>query len=365
MNKNDIKVIYGNSPKEMVKKVLAASGIEKDVDKTARIGIKPNLVVAKPYTSGATTSPKIVEGIVEYLKSLGYNNITILEGSWIGDSTSRAFKVCGYEEISKKYGVALVDLQRDGYRTYNVKGMKLNVCNKVREIDYLINVPVLKGHCQTNITCALKNIKGCIPDSEKRRFHTMGLHKPIAYLNLVVKSHLVVVDGMMGDLSFEEGGNPVEMNRIILGKDPVLVDAYAAELMGFDLEEVPYIKIAKEIGIGVADINKANIFELNKDYEVTKIKRSRKVERLSKYIEESDACSACYGSLVHALDKLERKGLIKNFKDKVYIGQGFKGKKMEGIGIGACTSNFSENVFGCPPSAKEIVEYLKEWLYKS
>ena len=36
-------------------------------------------------------------------------NICILEGSWIGDRTSRAFKVCGYEDISEKYNVPLVD----------------------------------------------------------------------------------------------------------------------------------------------------------------------------------------------------------------------------------------------------------------
>ncbi|MFY9154813.1 MAG: iron-sulfur cluster-binding protein, partial [Bacillota bacterium] len=42
-------------------------------------------------------------------------------------------------------------------------------------------------------------------------------------------------------LNFEEGGNPVQMNRIIAGKDPVLIDAYAAHLMGFDIEEVPYM----------------------------------------------------------------------------------------------------------------------------
>ena len=37
--------------------------------------------------------------------------------------------------------------------------MELNVCERVKEIDFLINVPVLKGHCQTKITCALKNMK--------------------------------------------------------------------------------------------------------------------------------------------------------------------------------------------------------------
>ena len=61
-----------------------------------------------------------------------------------------------------------MDLQNDRSTKYMVDGLELNICSKMKEIDYLINVPVLKGHCQTNITCALKNIKGCIPNSEKK-----------------------------------------------------------------------------------------------------------------------------------------------------------------------------------------------------
>jgi len=65
----------------------------------------------------------------------------------------------------------------------------------------MINISVLKGHCQTYITCALKNIKGCITDKENRKFHTMGLHTPIAYLNKVLQQDLVIVDRFMGDIS--------------------------------------------------------------------------------------------------------------------------------------------------------------------
>ena len=43
----------------------------------------------------------------------------------------------------------------------------------------------------------------------------MGLHKPIACLNKAIKQDLIIVDGIMGDLNFEEGGNPVKMNRIL------------------------------------------------------------------------------------------------------------------------------------------------------
>ncbi len=41
----------------------------------------------------------------------------------------------------------------------------------------------------------------------------MGLHKPIAYLNKILKQDLIVVDGIIGDLNFEEGGKPPRSNE--------------------------------------------------------------------------------------------------------------------------------------------------------
>lgn len=363
MNKELLYIMYGTNAESMAQKVLESANILEDIPSTdSLIGIKPNLVVAQPSELGATTSPELVEGLIKYLKSNDYNNIIILEGSWVGDRTSLAFKVCGYEELSKKYNIPLIDLQKDGYCDYQVEENTLSVCNQAMNVDYLINVPVLKGHCQTNITCALKNMKGCIPDKEKRRFHTMGLHKPIAYLNKVLKQDLIIVDGIIGDLNFEEGGNPVQMNRLILGKDPVLIDSYVAQLLGYDIEDVPYIEISEDLDIGSSKLIDINIKELNQDTSPTTIPKSRLVKKLAKHIEEDMACSACYGSLIHGLDRLKDRGYHSNIDEKIHIGQGYKNKEFEGIGIGTCTKGFEKNLPGCPPNAKDIVGFLLDVL---
>ena len=381
ISKNGIRIIYGDEPGQMVKELLEAIKPEAEIKKDTLIGIKPNLVVAKPSDSGATTSPEIVAGIIEYLKSRGRSNIVIMEGSWVGDRTSEAFRVCGYKDLSREYCVPLIDLQKDRSRTYETDGMRINVCDHVLKVGYLINVPVMKGHCQTKLTCALKNMKGCIPDSEKRRFHTMGLHKPIAYLNKIIKQDLIIVDGMNGDLNFEEGGNPVRMNRIFAGKDPVLTDAYAAYLMGFSVDEIPYIGIAERIGVGTADLENADIVELNSDTlnretgtaGSNRINVSRgttpdimqgsmpsgRVRQLAAHIVEDCACSACYGSLIHALERLREKDMLNRLEEKLYIGQGFRGRRLNAPGIGSCTSGFDRYVKGCPPKARDIVEYLE------
>jgi len=364
LRQEQLMVIYGDQPRRMIPELLDAIDLTAELEKEHTIGLKPNLVLARESSSGATTDPEIVEATVQYLKERGYNNLVIMESSWVGDRTDRAFKVCGYEKISRKYDVPLLDLKRDGYREIRVGDLTLRVCNKPLEVDFLINMPVLKAHCQTRLTCALKNLKGCIPDNEKRRFHTMGLHKPIAYLNAAIKTHLIIVDGIIGDLTFEEGGTPVQMNRIIAGKDPVLVDAYAAQLIGYDIDDIPYITMAEEIGVGSANVSRASIIELNSDtYSHRSFKASRRVVAgLTAHIEESNACSACYGSLIHALERLREKGLLFRLKEKLYIGQGYRRLKGDGIGIGTCTRGFSTNLPGCPPKAKDIVEFLEKLL---
>lgn len=361
MKNSEIHVIYGNKPLKMVKEVLKEIKIEEELRPDMLIGLKPNLVVARPSGEGATTSPEIAEGIIQYLQEKGFKKIIILESSWVGDSTKRAYKVCGYEELSKKYNVPLFDLKDDSYEVKRVGDLDLKVCKKALEVDYLINMPVLKAHCQTLFTCALKNLKGCIPDNEKRRYHSLGLDKPIGFLGKALKCGINIVDAIAGDLTFEEGGNPVQMDRIIVGKDPVLVDTYGASLIGYCKEDIEYIGIAERMGAGSGNLESAQITEYNTDLKNgSRFRPSNKARKLSEKVTEKDACSACYGSLIHALQRLDEKGKLRRIKEKIYIGQGFKGESLEGIGIGVCASKCSKHVIGCPPSAKEIINFLEE-----
>ena len=325
----------------------------------ARIALKPNLVVAAPASSGATTHPELVGAVIDYLQQKGYGNIAIVESAWLGDSTTRAYKTCGYETLSHRTGVPLIDVKADVKDPYKAGGMTIEVSRQIMQADFLISFPVLKGHCQTNLTCALKNMKGALSENSKRQFHNLGLHKPIALLNTVRTADLVLVDGICGDLDFEEGGNPVPMNRLIAGRDSVLVDRYAADLLGFAPEEVPYIGLAEKYGVGSADLAAAHIVELNENGDAGQTISSRKVAGLVRQVMPAEACSACYGSLVHALARLQEKGTDIRKLGKLYIGQGYKGKILDGIGIGSCTAGSGNCLRGCPPKAIDIINYLE------
>ena len=325
-----------------------------------RIGIKPNLVAPMEAYWGGTTHPEVVAGIVEYLQEKGFSNLVIMEGSWVGDKTSESYEVCGFKSLCEKYNVPFLDMQKEKGVPVQCGDMTLNICKSVLDLDFLINVPVLKGHCQTKITCALKNMKGLLPNSEKRRFHALGLHDPIAHLGLAIHQDFIVVDNICGDLDFEDGGNPVEMNRVLAAVDPVLMDAYVCDMMYYQVEEVPYITKAATLGVGCADIRQAEIHALDGNPGAP-IPKSRKVVELADAVEEVESCSACYGNLIPALDRLKQEGLLSNLTTRISIGQGYRNQEGT-LGIGHCTRHFTHHLEGCPPTEDEIYEFLKIYL---
>ena len=366
MNKNEILKIYGTDYKDNTIALLTEADLASHIpSKESLIAIKPNLVSSTPASYGATTHPEVVEGIIEYLTARGYHNLVIMEGSWVGDSTETAFEVCGYKDLSEKYGIELIDLQQADRLSVNCSGMKLNICRPAMDIDFLINVPVLKGHCQTRITCALKNLKGMIPNSEKRRFHSMGLHKPIAHLSAGIRQDFIVVDHICGDLDFEDGGNPVVRNCIMAACDPVLVDSMVCQMLHYDLEDVPYISMARDLGVGNSDLSGAEIrtISLGTDGRQDKddLPLPHKAVLVEDAVEEVESCSACYGYLIPALVRLNEEGLFERLKDKICIGQGFRGRTGK-LGVGDCTGSFDVCISGCPPTENQIYEELKKYL---
>ena len=207
MKKKEILFIHGTDYKNMTKKLLERADLAGAIPhRDTKIALKPNLVAAQDASNGATTHWELAAGTIEYLKEHGFSSILIMESSWVGEKTDRSVRAAGYDKVCREYQVPFVDLQKDSYTECDARGMKLKVCDTALQAEFVINMPVLKGHCQTKITCALKNNKGVIPNSEKRRYHTMGLHKPIAHLNTVVRNDFILVDNICGDLDFEEGG---------------------------------------------------------------------------------------------------------------------------------------------------------------
>lgn len=351
--------IYGEDPHKMTKELMSAAKVSESIPEGTDIVLKPNLVCANRPESGATTHPGVLSGCIEYLQEAGFKDISVIEGSWVGDRTDRAMKICGYDLVCEKYGVGFFDLKKDSVRRVDTPFRPMEISCLALDAGYFIDLPVLKGHCQTVMTCALKNLKGCLPDREKRNFHSDGLIKPIAALSSVLKPSLIIVDSICGDLNFEEGGNPVRTNRMMLGSDAVQMDAYGCRLMGLKLDDVPYIALAEKWGAGSSKVTLEDIIKLNEPEESSLYPPSGgKVKSLVKNVSADSACSACFASLVRALYLADREGIRTG--DSIYIGQGYQGKELKGLGIGKCCRGAEENVPGCPPTPGDILERFRQ-----
>ena len=190
MKAEELYIAYGTDARRLAIDLLQAAGAASELDPQMHVLLKPNLVMAKQASTGVTTHPELVEGVIGFLLDAGVRSISIAESSWTGGDTQRAFQICGYTRLEERYGrfgLKLLDLKKDAVQMVKVRGERYKVFRSVLEADYLINLPVLKGHGATKLTCALKNLKGCIPDSEKRRYHAERLHKPIALLNTIIR----------------------------------------------------------------------------------------------------------------------------------------------------------------------------------
>lgn len=361
MKSNQIFKIVGTDYKEMTKELCLKAELSSILPpKDKKIAIKPNLVVAGPAELGAITHPAVVAGIIEYLHENDFYNIVIMESSWCGESTDEAFVVSGFESLCKEYDVPFVDIKKATSHRIDCGGMELEITDAINDVDFLINVPVLKGHCQVKMTCALKNLKGLIPDDEKRRFHTLGINKPVGHLASGIKQDFIIVDNICGDLDFEEGGNPVTRNCILAALDPVLVDAYACEKLKLSISDIPYIGIAEELGVGSSDLSNAKIINLRDEEEVILLGAS-KILDVAYAADAIDACSACYGNLIPALFELSEEGLLSKLDTKIAIGQAHEGKTGK-LGVGKCTCLFDDCIMGCPPTKEQIYKGLKDYI---
>jgi uncharacterized protein (DUF362 family) len=215
--------------------------------------IKPNNCFRHPITPpfGMVTTTAIVEGLVRLLLEHGFRDISIGEGAIIGifdeldPYTKRAFKGSGIDKLAKKYGVKLIDFNEGPFQEMDLGGVRAQVAKAPLETDFLVNVPALKTHFQTKVSLGFKNLKGCLSKGSKKRFHRSGqLDHAISALNEVVKSDLVVVDGIY---MLEKGpetlaGVAHRKNLIIAATDVLECDMVGASVLGFEPSQVAYLK---------------------------------------------------------------------------------------------------------------------------
>lgn len=243
--------------------VKALEMIRSDVDyilsKPKPILIKPNYINSQPPSTGITTDSRVIEGIIKFLRQRKTKDIIIGEGSGWSD-TFEAFKVAGVDAVAERWDVKLVDLNKDKIIEVNPSNplsiKKIKVAETSLE-SIIISVPKLKLHRIATVTLSLKNMMGAL--ASKGSMHRGSLSKNIVDLASVLRPSISVVDGIIAGEGHETSGNPVEMNLVIAGTDPVAVDAVGAAVMGISPTDVKHLVLAEKKGLGTCDLEKITV----------------------------------------------------------------------------------------------------------
>jgi uncharacterized protein (DUF362 family)/NAD-dependent dihydropyrimidine dehydrogenase PreA subunit len=218
----------------------------------ARVVIKPNLNNDLVALTGNSVDLRVLDALILGLQRRGYRNLTVADGSNVGVERRNidSFKRLRVRALCARYGVAVVDLNRDEGREVNLEGgARPLVARTILDCDYLISVPKIKTHAEAGLSCAMKNWVGITVGQDKRQMH-YDLGRNIFVLNRVVRPDLILVDGVIGMEGNGPGdGDPVGLGIVLMSDSAIVNDRVVCRLMDVPLSAVPYLLHAREAGL--------------------------------------------------------------------------------------------------------------------
>ncbi len=261
-----VVVAHGTEiPQMLAAGVAALGGWGAFVKPGQKATIKPNAGWASTPEQGANTHPQLVEEAIRACRAAGASEVVLPENSC--SPSAKSFAMSGIGAAAKNAGGRLYEPDDDqDFVEVAVPGGKtlkqVAVVRDVLETGCLINMPVAKTHGGAKLTLGLKNWMGSVRD--RGNWHRRGLHQCIADFGTLVKAHLTIVDATRIMVTNGPRG-PGELktpHQLVLGTDPVAVDAYAATLFGMQPFAVPHIQIAHDMGLGCGDLARIDVQHL-------------------------------------------------------------------------------------------------------
>ncbi len=241
INSDVVKTMVHATIMAMASKATIAEALElllPDLTIEKTVAIKINCLAK----GGLCTHPEIVNAIIDGLVqtkdgTFPLDNITVFD-----DRMPSHLTTAGYTLKNDPGDFKVITL----YENDNAWGNPILVHNSsqrfakiVEEVDYIINVPVLKNHSNAGITFALKNFFGIIDnpkamhkDSESTKETWCDPYIAEVYKKVADKVSFVIGDAIFGA---SKGGPSTQANfalhTILAGVDPVTMDMHALDLI--------------------------------------------------------------------------------------------------------------------------------------
>jgi uncharacterized protein (DUF362 family) len=212
--------------------------------------LKPNLVGLDPL-GVRNTHPVVIAAARESFLRLGAAQVLIGDGPAMDRDTEAIVESVRLREYTRSLAGVFVDLNVDEvervlFKTRASRLKELYLPKTALGVDFLVSMPKLKTHHWAGVTLSLKNMFGIVPGScygwPKNVLHWAGIDRAILDITAAVRPDFAIVDGIWG----MEGNGPIQgtpksCGVLILGDDPVAVDATCCRVMGLRPEEVKYI----------------------------------------------------------------------------------------------------------------------------
>jgi uncharacterized protein (DUF362 family) len=228
-------------------------GMKRFVSRGDIVVVKPNIGWDRMPVHAANTNPEVVATVVQMAFEAGAKRVVVTDASC--NDPNRCFQRSGIWRATYKLGADVILPAEHRFRTMRLNGDVLDewpVYTPLVQADKLINVPVAKHHNLAKYTGAMKNWYGSL-GGRRNRLH-QNIDVSVADLATFMRPTLVVVDATRVLVrNGPQGGNvddTREMNTVLATTDQVAADSYGAGLIGQKRENVPYLKMGHERGLG-------------------------------------------------------------------------------------------------------------------
>jgi uncharacterized protein (DUF362 family) len=247
-------VARGSDPARTTRAALAAlGGMGRFVGRGETVLVKPNMAWDRTPEQGANTHPEVVAEVVRQCRAAGARRVIVAESS-VHDP-ERVAERSGIRAAVVAAGGELALPGDSGFERAALGGSVLatwDVLCVLFRVDRLVNVPVVKHHSLSRLTCGIKNHMGLIGGS-RGRLH-QEIHPALVDLAAAFRPTLTVVDATRVMMRNGPTGGRIEdvavVDAVAAGTDPVACDAWAAGQLGLDPHDVGYVVLAEGRGLG-------------------------------------------------------------------------------------------------------------------
>ncbi len=259
----DLAVIKGESPSLVTKEAISAlGGMNRFISNGDRVLVKPNIGWDRKPEQAACTNPEVVKTIVELCLEAGAKEVKVMDNPC--NPARRTYVRSGIAKAAKDAGAKVPFPKEHKLKKIPLNGEKLKEWEVYRdfiETDKLINVPIAKHHSLSRLTLGMKNWLGAL-GGNRNALH-QGLDYAMVDLAAFFKPILTVLDAYrILHRNGPQGGRLSDtklFKTVVAGVDYVAVDAMGTTFFDIKPEEMRFLQLAVERGLGIMDLEKIKI----------------------------------------------------------------------------------------------------------